>query len=227
MTDMRVDAIWRYPVKSLAGEQVTETELTLDGVVGDRLVQVRRRSGRVVTSRTRPGLLGLHGTLDDDGTALIDGLPWDDPRSLEAVQAAAGPDSRLVFDDSLERFDILPLLVATDGAISAFGRDTRRLRPNLVISGVPGVAERDWPGALLSIGETVIRLHSLRPRCVMTTFDPDTQEQDVDVLRDIHNRFGGVLALNAWVIRVGAVHVGDEVRLHRSPARPRAQLIGQ
>jgi hypothetical protein len=30
--------------------------------------------------------------------------------------------------------DVLPLLVATDGAIKAFGYDGRRLRPNLVIA---------------------------------------------------------------------------------------------
>jgi hypothetical protein len=28
-------------------------------------------------------------------------------------------------NDSLERFDVLPLLVATDGAVASFGRDVR------------------------------------------------------------------------------------------------------
>jgi uncharacterized protein YcbX len=59
----------------------------------------------------------------------------------------------------------------------------------------------------------VIGLHSLRGRCVMTTFDPDSQEQDVDVLRDIRRRFGGELALNAWVMRGGRIEVGDPVEL--------------
>ena len=76
------------------------------------------------------------------------------------------------------RFDVLPLLVATDGAIAAFGRDRRRLRPNLVIGGVPGLDERRWPGRRLRIGDVVIEVDSLRGRCVMTTVDPDSLEQD-------------------------------------------------
>jgi uncharacterized protein YcbX len=213
---MRLDSIWRYPVKSLAGELLTRVELDLDGIRGDRLVQVQRADGRVVTARTRPSLLGLHGTLREDGTPLIDDRPWDDSASLRAVRAAAGETARLVLDHTLERFDVLPLLVATDGALSAFGLDPRRLRPNLIISGVPGLAERDWPGSLLEIGTATIGLHSLRPRCVMTTFDPDTQEQDVGVLRDIQRRFDGTLALNALVLRPGSVSVGDRVTL-RAP----------
>ena len=39
------------------------------------------------------------------------------------VEAAAGAGTRLVRDDALERFDVLPLLVATDGAIASLGYD--------------------------------------------------------------------------------------------------------
>jgi len=45
-----------------------------------------------------------------------------------------------VRDDGVERFDVLPLLVATDGAIRALATDRRRLRPNIVIAGVEGLA---------------------------------------------------------------------------------------
>jgi len=47
------------------------------------------------------------------------------------------------------RFDVPPLLVATDGASAVFGHDPRRLRPNIVIGGVDGLSEREWPGACL------------------------------------------------------------------------------
>ena len=57
--------------------------------------------------------------------------------------------------------------------------------PNLVIEGVGENAEREWPGALLRLPDAEIRLADLRARCVMTTYDPDTIEQDHDVLRDI------------------------------------------
>jgi MOSC domain-containing protein len=124
-----------------------------------------------------------------------------------------GRGARLVRDDSPGRFDVLPLLVATDGAIEAFGRDGRRLRPNILIGGVSGLAERGWEGRRLRIGDVVIGLEDLRDRCVMTTYDPDTLAQDVSVLKDIVERFEGKLALNAQVLRSGVLSVGDRVEL--------------
>ena len=114
---------------------------------------------------------------------------------------------------------MLPLLVATDGAVTAFGRDVRRLRPNIVIGGVEGLAERGWAGAGLRIGDVVIRLDSLRARCPMTTIDPDTLARDPGVLKDIGRRFGGRIALNAEVVATGTIRVGDTVELISTPPR--------
>src|SRR5262249_1873737 len=164
--------------------------------------------GRVVTSRSRPRLLGLHAILGPDGAPLIEERPWTDPWVSQAVEAAAGEDARLVRSGGVERFDILPLLVATDGAIAAFGYHRRRpLRPKVVIGGVLGLAEREWEGRALRAGATVIGIRDLRQRCIMTTFDPDTLEQDVEVLKGIHRRFGGSIALNAYVVRGGTLSV--------------------
>jgi hypothetical protein len=167
----------------------------------------------VRTSRRHHRLLGLCGTLSPDGKALVNGLAWDNAEALSLVRVAAGADAWLAADDGPERFDVLPLLVATDGAVAEFGRDIRRLRPNILIAGVPGMEERTWPGGELHIGEAVVRLDSLRPRCPMTTVDPETLQRDPEVLRDIGRRFGGRLALNAEVVRPGAVRVGDPVVL--------------
>jgi uncharacterized protein YcbX len=130
-----------------------------------------------------------------------------------AVEAAVGPGARLQRFDGQERFDILPLLVCTDGAVSMFGRDVRRLRPNLLIGSVDGAAERDWQGATLKMRDATVRLADLRGRCVMTTYDPDTIEQDPGVLRAIVRQFGGRLCLNARVGRPGTVTEGDTVDL--------------
>ncbi len=212
---LHVAGLWRYPVKSLAGESLTSAVIGPSGIPGDRIVHVRGPEG-VRTSRRQYRLLGLRGTLDADGRApLVNGHPWDSAEALALVRAAAGDDAWLEAFDGLERFDILPLLVATDGAVAAFGRDVRRLRPNILIGGVDGLDEREWPGAELHIGEAIVRLDSLRARCPMTTVDPDTLERDPEVLRDIGRRFGGRLALNAEVVRDGAIAVGDEVRMKR------------
>lgn len=210
---MWLEAIWRYPVKSMAGERLDHADLGALGVPGDRSAYVVDERGETVSARTRPKLLGLRGGLASDGTPLVDGSEIDSEQSARLVSEAAGPGARLVRAHSAERFDILPLLVATDGAVETAGLDVRRLRPNLVIGGVGGLTERGWQGKFLRIGEAVVGLATLRDRCIVTTYEPDSLEQDVDVLRDIRSRFGGALALNAWTAHAGAVAVGDPVEL--------------
>jgi len=209
---LRIAGLWRYPVKSLAGEPLSTAVMGPDGIPGDRIVRVRGPEG-VRTSRRQYRLLALRGTLDPEGRPRINGYPWDSPDALALIKEAAGADAWLESGEGLDRFDILPLLVATDGAVAAFGRDVRRLRPNLVLGGVEGLSERDWPGAELHIGDTIVRLDSLRGRCHMTTVDPDTLQVNPEVLRDIVRRFGGKLALNAEVVRPGTIRIGDPVRL--------------
>lgn len=227
---MQLAEIWRYPVKSMAGESLEEAELATSGVEGDRLCQVRledRLGHRVVTSRSRPQLLGHRARIGAGGEILVDGRPWNEASVAADVERAAGAGARLVRTEfAAERFDILPLLVMTDGAIAEISHaslaagsvetDRRRFRPNLLLGGVPGLAERGWQGRRLRIGNApgvVVAMADLRGRCVMTTFDPDTLEQEPRVLRTVVERTGGVLGLNAEVVRGGRVRVGDPVEL--------------
>src|SRR5438874_1847551 len=142
---MKIAEIWRYPVKTMAGEKLQRVRLGPLGIEGDRVVHVEDAQGQVITSRSHPRFLGHKGTLGLDGEPLVDGRPWNSPEVAAKVVNIAGPRARLVRHDGVERFDVLPLLVATDGAIAAFGQDHRRLRPNIVIGGVDGLAERRWP----------------------------------------------------------------------------------
>lgn len=213
---MYVKEIRRYPVKSMAGESLQAATLTSLGVEGDRIVQVRNARGRPITARTLPGLLGFKVTLDPGCDPLVNGVPWNDPHVLEAVRQIAGPQAYLVRDESPRRFDVLPLLVATDGAIADFGRDRRRLRPNIVIGGVPGLEEREWEKGVMRIGDVVIGIHDLRARCIMTTFDPDTLTHDPMVLRDIVKRSDGTLALNCEVLHGGEIRLNQEVEVARA-----------
>ncbi len=188
--------------------------MRLNGVVGDRLVHVREPSGRVVTSRYRPGLLGLRATLGDNGEPLIEGRPWDDPASLAAVRVASAPDVELVpysEPDRGQRHDILPLTVLTDGMVSAIGVDYRRFRPNILVAGADGLSERKWAGRALRVGSTLIAALRARPRCVMTTYDPDSLEQDPTILQRIVRDFDGTIALDCWILEPGRIQLGDRV----------------
>lgn len=210
---MYIKELWRYPVKSMAGERLTQVRMGELGFEGDRKVLVRGGNGRLLTSRTHHQLLGLRGTLGPDGQALISGHPWNSEEALALVRNAVGPGAELIYHEGPARFDILPLLVATDGAIEAFGHDFRRLRPNIVVGGAEGLGERTWPGKCLRVSDAVIGIQDLRARCVMTTYDPDTLVQNPRVLKEIVQKFGGELVLNCFVIRGGELKVGDSVEL--------------
>jgi hypothetical protein len=210
---VHLSEIWRYPVKSMGGEPLTSADLGPEGIPGDRVVHVADARGRVVTARSRPRLLLHHATLGADGEPRVDGRPWASAEVAREVVAAAGPDTRLVRFDGVERFDVLPLLVATDGAIATLGVDRRRFRPNLLLGGVEGLAERGWEGRILKIGGAWIRAVDLRQRCIMTTFDPDDASQDREVLLRIHRELEGSLALNCAVLRPGRIQVGDRVEI--------------
>jgi len=215
---VNITEIWRYPVKTMAGERLQRAGVGPLGIEGDRVVHVEDARGLVVTSRSHPRFLGHKGSLSADGAVMVDGRPWDGPEVAEEVVDIAGPGAKLVRFDGAERFDVLPLLVATDGAIAAFGHDYRRLRPNIVIGGVEGLTEGEWPGACLLIGSVLIGVQDLRLRCIMTSYDPDTLVQDKEITRSIYRRFGGKLALNCFVIEGGGIAVGNEVRLVRGRA---------
>jgi uncharacterized protein YcbX len=211
---MFVKELWRYPVKSMGGERIRDAEIGPLGISGDRTVFVRRR-GRVVTSRTDFRLLGLKGTLGADGVPNISGFPWNSAEAIAQVREAAGAEAELVHYEGPDRFDVLPLLVATDGAIAHMGFDGRRLRPNIVIGGVDDLAERTWPGRRLRIGPVLIGAAELRSRCVMTTYDPDTLSQDVGILKRIVKELDGTMALDCSVVTGGAIHEGDAVTLEQ------------
>lgn len=215
---MKVTEIWRYPVKTMAGEKLQRVRMGPLGIDGDRVVHVENTLGRVITSRSHPRFLGHKGTLGADCAPLVDGQPWNSPEVAAEVVDIAGPGAKLVRYDGIERFDVLPLLVATDGAIAAFGHDHRRLRPNIVIGGVEGLTEREWPGGCLRIGKVLIGVQDLRLRCIMTSYDPDTLVQEKEITRGIYRRFDGKLALNCFVIEGGEIAVGDEVQLVRGRA---------
>jgi MOSC domain-containing protein len=66
--DRRVVELWRYPIKSLAGERVPALTLAADGADGDRAWGIRdQRDGRILTGRREPRLLFAAARLGPDG----------------------------------------------------------------------------------------------------------------------------------------------------------------
>lgn len=209
---MRLAELWRYPVKSMGGERLAEVGLEPDGIAGDRVLHVVDDRGDLLTARTCPRLVTLPATFED-GEARVEGRPWRSEAVGRRVRQAAGAQARLATSVGGHRFDDTALLVATDGAIDWMGVDGRRFRPNLLIEGVDGLAERSWPGSSLRIGEALVTVRWICKRCVITTLDPATAEVDPTVLRRVNADLEGLLALNCEVAEPGRVAVGDRAEV--------------
>jgi hypothetical protein len=163
-------------------------------------------------------LLTIDACTGTDGEPVVAGYRWDTPEAADVIRSAAGDDARLVSARVRERFDVLPLLIATEAEADALGIGLRRLRPNIVIGGAAVGDEGSWIGQALQIDDSLIGVHTRRPRCIVTTIDPDTGAQDLDVLRRIRRMREGALALDCWTIRPGKISVGDPVNVVPVPA---------
>ena len=225
---MYVKELWRYPVKSMGGERLESADITSNGVAGDRLLHVRGPRGCSPDGlamrcsgcrRDRGGRRGAGGWSGVGCSA-----------TAELVRAAAGASAELVryAGPSVSTSSICwsPLTARSrnsDTTCAVCGR-TR-------IGGVPGLAERGWPGRALRIGGVLIGMLKLRSRCIVTTIDPDTGEQDLDVLRTIRHGYDGTFALDSWTAAPGTIRVGDEVELveldpGRVRPRPGGWIVG-
>ncbi len=208
---MRVSELWRYSVKSLRGERLECVDILSDGFRGDRSTQVIDHKGARMTGRTAKRLLGLQSGLDERGEPTVDGHVWRSHEALDLIRDAAGPGADLA---PLGRhFDDRAILVTTDGAIEALGVDGRRLRPNIVVEGVEGLAEAEWVGRRLRLGAVELRVVDQCVRCVMTTIDPDTLEVDANVLRRINEEFDAKMGVLCDVATEGQLRVGDPVEV--------------
>src|SRR5262245_20601389 len=126
---MVVEEVWRYPVKSMAGGRRGAARLHRRGIRGDGRLPAERAGALWLAARSHTQLLVFHARMNGDGGPLVDQLAWSSEQIQREVEGVVGPGARLVCSTSAERFDVLPLLVASDGAIAAFGYDGRRLRP--------------------------------------------------------------------------------------------------
>jgi len=233
---MRLSEVWRYPVKSLQGEQLTESAITPQGVVGDRAYALfDARTGLGLTARRVPELLFAYARLQPDGGVRItlpdgsDGSRDDALSSWLGRPVALRSTSDVVsrrYENPSDFEDEGGKWTPFDGSGGAFHDeekasvslvstatigewDRRRFRANLILD---GAGEDDLVGSDVTIGDAVLRVGMQIHRCVMTTRpQPDGVARDLDVLRTIHRERSGCVAVGALVSTTGTVRVGDPV----------------
>jgi uncharacterized protein YcbX len=224
--------LWRYPVKSMAAEELTEAEVGWHGIAGDRRWAFIRpdleRSGFPwLTLRERADMRDFTPRFaepdrPDMSRTLVtapDGEEYDivDP----ALRARLG-DGVGVIKQNVGVFDDLPLSLISTRTIAGLealtGRalEVQRFRPNLLVQPVGSSSEfpeDGWLGATLQIGTMKMRIDVRDPRCAIVTMDPASGDRDPSVLRRIAQERENCAGVYGTVVAPGRVALGDAVTL--------------
>jgi len=227
--------MWRWPVKSMGGEEVRSFRLDERGVGGDRthaVIHHHKGEWKPLTAREAPRLLAWHASYpfapdaglrpDDPPHAQVTGPDgrswrWGDPRLRNALAEDLGRDVRLRRDlagiQDLER----SVLVTTEATRAALADelgtpiDLRRFRTNvhLELDAEPW-AEHGWEGGTLRLsGGVVLRLLHACVRCAIPTRDPVTTAKWPELLRHLDARHETLFGINARVVQSGRIAVGE------------------
>jgi len=237
----QIEAIFRYPVKSMRGESLATAPLGWHGLRGDRRYALRRlddpggfpwltASRLAELVRFAPQRNG--GVADDDappshvvtpdGAALPilgDALAADVGRrhghAVQMMQLDSG-----IFDDATVSV-ITSHTVGEITRLAGAGQDPRRFRPNLLVRSARGIPfeEGEWLGGVLTFGDAedapTIAVTKHDVRCVMVNIDPADARMNHDVLKTVVRVNQTRAGIYATVTRAGALAVGQQVRFHR------------
>jgi MOSC domain-containing protein len=226
----RVAGLCRYPVKSMAGEELDGAEVSWHGLAGDRRWAFIRdgqvRSGFPwLTIRERPELAHYRPRFADPGRPNASAVLVRTPRGGElevadpALAARFGPGVRVIKCDR-GIFDTMPLSLLTTQSIAGLGRlagtdlAPGRFRPNLLVDACGRDFPEDaWVGRVLRIGGLRMRVDKRDQRCVVVTVDPVTLCRDPAILRTIARDRDARFGVYGSTVAPGQVAVGDPVEL--------------
>lgn len=232
----------RYPVKSMAGIELTEAELGWHGLVGDRRFGVRQvdETGDFpwLSASKMPELLLYRPTDFDSASSDLlptrvqipsgDSLEIKGDNFRAEIGSQAGCNVELIalkhgiFDDAVIS------MIATSTATHVCGQagvpsDSRRFRANIEIASDHRVpfAEDDWVGHVIAFGETAngpaIFITKRDVRCKMISLHPDTAQHDPMVLKTAVRLNDNCAGVYGTVIRTGTIKSGDPVILLNRP----------
>lgn len=234
----RISAIFRYPVKSMAGESLDVASLGLHGIEGDRRLAFRRLADKSafpwLTASRLPRLL-LYKPFrlkSHAGEPLPTHVRTPDGNELELESEELRKEISIQHGSDLELmnlkhgiFDEGCVSVISFGTVRSIEResgrdiDLRRFRPNIVIeTGRSKPFEEDsWVGRTLLFGEAnigaAVGITLKDERCVMVNFDPDTAERDSNVMKTIVRMNQNCAGVYGTVVKSGELRVGQVVTL--------------
>jgi uncharacterized protein len=235
----QVEAIFRYPVKSMGGQRLEVASLGWHGLEGDRRLAFRRmddRSGMPwLTASNLPDLLLFAPHRAEDGAQgdlpthvrTPDGeeMPvFGEELATEVGRRHGAPVQMMQLNNGI--FDDACISVITSDTVREIGRlagrsaDVRRFRPNVVVRlrrSVP-FQEDEWVGGVLSFGEgddaPAITVTARDVRCSMVNLDPDSASPAPEVLKAVVRANQNNAGIYGAVTRIGQLAVGQTIFLH-------------
>jgi uncharacterized protein len=228
----RVAGLWRYPVKSMAAEELDGVEVSWHGLAGDRRWAFIR-AGQAhsgfpwLTIREQPELAHYRPRFTEpdrpDASPTVVRTPAGRELDVAAPALAAelGPGVRVI-KQNRGVFDTMPLSLLSTQALAGLGELVGtglapvRFRPNLLVD-APGYEfpEDTWVGRVLRIGGLRMRVDQRDKRCVMVTIDPVTLHRNRAVLRAIARERDALFGVYGSTVEPGPVKVGDPVELEK------------
>lgn len=233
-----VSAIFRYPIKSMAGQELQSATLGWHGIEGDRRLAFRRLAERSafpwLTASRLPQLLLYQpiGRQENSAEPLPTHVRTPDGREYGLADEALWKEIAARHGADLELmqlnhgiFDEAAVSVIAMGTIRSITQtagcreDVRRFRPNLLIDtkGAKPFEEDRWVGQIMEFGSDgtgpAIHITMRDKRCVMINFDPDTAEANAEVMKTairLNDNFAGVYGT---VVRTGELRLGELVSL--------------
>jgi uncharacterized protein YcbX len=227
-----VEALWRYPVKSMLGEQLTQAPVDARGILGDRLYAVRDTDGKLGGGRnTRrfrrmDGLLAFKASYLPDLTPVItlpDGrtIRGDDEHVHWAIADGIDrPGVTLVKESVISHFDEGPLHLVTTASLRWLATvgpktdiDVRRVRPNMIIrvTESSGRPEDSWVGRELHVGTHLVV--EVTGRAEQPTLAGKELNETTAAFRLIAEENELFFGVSGRVFVPGRVRVGDPVEL--------------
>ncbi|HYV48362.1 MAG TPA: MOSC N-terminal beta barrel domain-containing protein [Myxococcaceae bacterium] len=227
----RIEALFRYPVKSMRGESLDAAALGWHGLDGDRRLALRRLGERGgfpwLTASKLPDLVRFTPRLPEH---VVTPEGEEMPLFGEAFAAEVGrrhgaPVEMMQLKDGI--FDDASISVITSDTVHEIGRlagvsaDVRRFRPNIVVRSTRAVPfeESEWVGGVLRFGEAddapavAVTMHDVR--CAMVNIDPDGGNLTPEVLKAVARANQNNAGIYGTVTRTGRLAVGQPVVLHR------------
>jgi uncharacterized protein YcbX len=234
LTIGQIEAIFRYPVKSMAGERLDVANLGWHGIDGDRRLALRRTQVQTdfpwLTAGKLPDLL-LFAPVCREGGEPPTHVRTPDGREVEIFGEELADDvarrhgapvqmmrmKHGIFDEGSVSV-ITSDTVREIGRLSAMDLDIRRFRPNVVIRSLRRTPfeENGWVGGVLLFGDgdagPAISVTLRDERCAMLNLDPDTARSSPEVMKAVVRANQNDAGIYGTVIRSGRLAVGQTVR---------------